>query len=272
MIDVTRTIEHVVGVIDAAAERREPFHYLQFDGAFPADVYSAMLDAMPAMEDYGEMSGRARLARTPRGGSARTKIDLFPECMIRLPKEKRAVWTGIGQALRSIQVQDAWVRRLAPGLERRFGPGYRTVDMYPIPILARDVPGYRIGVHPDTRWKGMTVQFYLPRDGSIVHVGTVFHRRNPDPSYKEAVRMPFSPNTGYAFAVGSDTYHSVDAIGPEVRTRDSILLTYFVDDTWLQVVQNRCKRLGHFMRGLGWRRAEARPYGEAQAGAEAKVK
>ena len=41
--------------------------------------------------------------------------------------------------------------------------------------------------------------------------------------------MPFSPNTGYAFAVGSDTWHSADPVGPEVKTRDSILHTYFVD-------------------------------------------
>jgi hypothetical protein len=256
MLDVTRTIEHVVGAIDAAVERREPFHYLQFSGVFPADVYAAMLESMPEMGDYGAMSGRASLARTPQGDSARTKIDLFPECMNHLPEEKTTVWARVGEALRSSQVREAFVRRLAPGLERRFGPRYGSVKLYPIPTLMRDVPGYRIGIHSDTRWKGMTVQIYLPRDASIAHVGTVFHRQNPDSSFDEAIRMPFSPNTGYAFAVGSDTYHSVDTLGPEVRTRDSILVNYFVDETWLQVAQNRCKRLGHVMRGLGWQREQ----------------
>jgi hypothetical protein len=52
--------------------------------------------------------------------------------------------------------------------------------MYPIPILTRDVPGYRIGIHPDTHWKGMTIQLYLPRDNSIQHVGTIFHKRTGD--------------------------------------------------------------------------------------------
>jgi hypothetical protein len=254
MIDVTRTIEHVRGAVDSAAERREPFHYLQFSSVFPADVYSAMLEAMPGTGDYGAMSGRASLARTPKGDSARTKIDLFPECMIHLPREKSSIWTRIGEALRSNEVREAFVRRLAPGLERRFGPRYSAVKLYPIPTLMRDVPGYRIGIHSDTDWKGVTVQIYLPRDASSAHVGTVFHARNPDASYKEAARMPFSPNTGYAFAVGSDTYHSVDRLGSEVRTRDSILVNYFVDETWFQVAKNRCKRLGHYLRGLGWRR------------------
>jgi hypothetical protein len=258
MLDLTRTIEHVVGAIDAAVERREPFHHLQFSGFFPADTYSAMLASMPALEDYGAMSGRAGLARTPQGDRARTKIDLFPECMAHLPEAKTSIWARVGKALRTRQVQEAFVRRLAPSLERRFGPRYGSVRLYPIPTLLRDVPGYRIGVHSDTHWKGMTVQIYLPRDTSIAHVGTVFHRRNPDASFGEASRMPFSPNTGYAFTVGSDTYHSVDRLGPEVRTRDSIMLTYFVDETFLQVAQNRCKRLGHVMRGLGWQRIPAR--------------
>ena len=36
--------------------------------------------------------------------------------------------------------------------------------MYPIPVLTRDIPGYRITPHTDTKWKGITVQLYLPRD------------------------------------------------------------------------------------------------------------
>ena len=51
--------------------------------------------------------------------------------------------------------------------------------------------------------------------------------------------MTFAPNTGYAFAVGSDTWHSADRIGPEVSTRDSILLTYFVDAGALRFLRNR---------------------------------
>jgi len=255
VLDVSRTTEHVVGVIETAPEQFAPFHHLQFSGILPGDVYAAVLAAMPTGADYGEMSGRARDARANDGGSARMKVDLFPEGMLRLHKEKRAVWEVIGRVLRSTAVREAFVRRLAPGLQQRFGSRYRSVDLYSIPLLARDVPGYSIGVHPDTAWKGITVQIYLPPDDSIVHVGTLFHTREPDATYKVALRMPFLPNSGYAFAVGSDTYHSVDTVGPEVHTRDSILLNYFVDDTGLQIVKNRFKRLGNCLRGLGWRRA-----------------
>lgn len=256
MIDVKRTIEHIVGAIDAAEEEREPFHHLRLACFFPSDLYSALLDAMPARGNYGAMSGRARLARAFDGGSARTRIDLFPEGLIRLPAGKKLLWGAIGEALRSTQVEEAWRRRLAPALHRRFGAESGAVGMYPVPILVRDVPGYRIGVHTDTRRKGMTAQIYLPRDNSIAHAGTVLHERDGG-AYKTKQRLAFSPNTGYAFAVGTDTFHSVDSVGPEVRSRDSILVNYFVDDSLLQVARNRCKRMGHLIRGMGWHPPDA---------------
>jgi hypothetical protein len=120
------------------------------------------------------------------------------------------------------------------------------------PILTRDVPGYKISIHPDTHWKGMTIQLYLPPDCSIEHVGTIFHRRTGDNGFEKAWQMSFSPNTGYAFAVGEHTYHSVDTVGPEVHRRDSILLTYFVDKSLLQIFRNRTRRVGNFLSN-GWR-------------------
>jgi hypothetical protein len=59
--------------------------------------------------------------------------------------------------------------------------------------------------------------------------------------------MKFAPNTGYAFAVGDNTWHSADPVGTEVETRDSILLTYFVDAGLLRILRNRGKRVGNFL-------------------------
>jgi hypothetical protein len=174
------------------------------------------------------------------------KIDLFPEYIRNLPAAKREVWTLVGRALCSKQVRDAFVHRLAPALEQRFGLRYRDVGMFPIPILTRDVPRYRITPHTDTKWKGITVQFYLPPDDTTRHIGTIFHKVNPDGSLSQAAKMPFSPNTGYAFAVGSDTWHSADPVGPEAKTRDSILHTYFVDAGLLRTLRNRFRRIGNF--------------------------
>ena len=86
--------------------------------------------------------------------------------------------------------------------------------MFPIPVLTRDIPGYLITPHTDTRWKGITVQLYLPRDRSTTHIGTIFHDKLADGSLPKDKQMTFAPNTGYAFAVGTDTWHSADRDRP----------------------------------------------------------
>lgn len=153
----------------------------------------------------------------------------------------------VGRALRSGEVRAAIVRRLAPALARRFGADFATVGLYPIPILTRDTPGYRITPHTDTRWKGITVRFSLPPDMATAHIGTIFHEQGADGSLPKKAQMTFPPNTGYGFAVGTDTWVSVDPVGSEVRTRDSILHTYFVDQGILRFLGNRGKRLGSFL-------------------------
>ena len=246
-IAVERLRNHVVNAVEAAVASDAPFYHLVLDRVFPDDVYAAMLANMPASSDYRPMHGRSKGHDLADGTHTRVKIDLFPEYTRWLKPEKRTVWDIVGRALCSAAVRDAFMRRLAPGLSRRFGAGFAKVGMFPIPVLTRDIPGYLITPHPDTHWKGITVQLYPPPDRSIEHIGTIFHRRLADGSLPKDKQMSFAPNTGYAFAVDTDTWHSADRIGPEVKTRDSILLTYFVDAGPLKYLRNRAKRLGNFI-------------------------
>jgi len=240
-------IDEVVANVEAARRFERPFYHLEFERVFPDDVYAAMVELMPKASDYRALPGRNGGNLREDGSSTRVKIDLFPEYIRHLPSAKKALWNKVGKALTSPQVRDALIGALAPGLERRFGSDFRTVGMYPIPVLTRDIPGYRITPHTDTRWKGITVQLYLPRDANATHIGTIFHDRLPDGSLPKVKQMRFAPNTGYAFAVGDNTWHSADPVGAEVDTRDSILLTYFVDTGPLRFFRNRGKRLGNFV-------------------------
>ena len=244
---IERLRDFVVASVETATASDTPFYHLVLDRVFPDDVYAAILANMPEAVDYRPMHGRSKGHDLADGTHTRVKIDLFPEYIRHLPPRKRAVWDLVGRTLCSRQVRDAFVRRLAPGLERRFGPDYAKVGMFPIPVLTRDIPGYLITPHTDTRWKGITVQLYLPRDRSIMHIGTIFHEKLPDGSMPKKKQMTFAPNSGYTFAVGADTWHSADRIGPEVTTRDSILLTYFVDAGVLRFLRNRGKRFGNFV-------------------------
>jgi hypothetical protein len=246
-LEVERLRDFIATSVEAASSFDAPFTHLVFDRVFPDDIYGLMLANMPEAQDYRPMHGRSKGHDLADGTHTRVKIDLFPEYIRHLPPQQRAVWDIVGRALCSPQVRDAFIRRLAPALERRFGSGYANTGMYPIPILTRDIPGYLITPHTDTRWKGITVQLYLPRDRSNTHIGTIFHEKLGDGSMPKKKQMQFVPNTGYAFAVGTDTWHSADAVGPEVKTRDSILLTYFVDAGVLRFFRNRGKRLGNFV-------------------------
>jgi len=240
---VNHLTDFVVDSVKHAHADDAPFYHLRFDRIFPDDFYVEMLQAMPMPEDYRAMSGKSKIGSSrPDGKPTRAKIDLFPEYIRHLPQTKRAVWDVAGRVLRSKEVESAFVQRLAPGLKRRFGDNFSKVGMYPVPILTRDIPGYRIFKHTDSLWKGITVQFYLPPDNSTPHIGTIFHEVLPNGRKPKKAQMPFSPNSGYAFAVADNTWHSADPVGAEVKTRDSILLTYFVDAGPWRFVRNRSRR------------------------------
>src|SRR2546430_14083504 len=165
---VNNLTDFVVDSVRNAQADDSPFYHLRFDRVFPDDFYAAMLEAMPVGDGgYRALSGKAKVRNvTLEGKPTRTKIDLFPEHIRHLPPKKRAVWDVAGRVLRSKELGTAFVQRLAPGLERRFGENFEKVSMYPVPILTRDIPGYRIFKHTDSLWKGITVQFYLPPDNS----------------------------------------------------------------------------------------------------------
>ncbi len=239
--------DYVAKSVEMARAVEAPFYHLEFDRVFPDDLYTQILALMPEPRDYRPMHGRSKGHDLEDGTHTRVKIDLFPEYVRNLPPEKRALWDVVGRALCSEKVKQAFIRHLAPGLKQRFGDGYAKVGMYPIPILTRDIPGYLITPHTDTHWKGITVQLYLPKDDANTDIGTIFHEKLPDGSMPKRMQMRFAPNTGYAFAVGSNSWHSADAVHNRVKTRDSILLTYFVDQGLVKMLRNRGKRLGNFV-------------------------
>ena len=119
---------------------------------------------MPEARDYRPMHGRSKGHDLADGTHTRVKIDLFPE-YIRTCR-RRSVRSGTWSAARSAPAQckqpscGGW----RPRSSAASAADYAKTGMFPIPILTRDIPGYLITPHTDTRWKGITVQLYLPRD------------------------------------------------------------------------------------------------------------
>ena len=238
--------EFIAHSVDVAASGEQPFLHLVLRNVFPEDIYAAMVQAMPVYEDYRPMHGRSKASNT-QGNSTRVKIDLFPEYIRHLSAGKREVWEVLGRALTSKTVQTAFVRRLAPELERRFGPGYLRTGFFPIPILTRDIPATKSSPTPTRTGRASPCSSTCRRTRPPATSAPSFTTGYPTARCPRQPRCQFIPNSGYAFSVSDTSWHSAEPVGQEVTTRDSILLTYFVDRGPLRFVRNRAKRFGNFI-------------------------
>src|SRR6267142_250906 len=118
-LPLQKLINSLVRSVEQSREVRTPFYHLQFDHVFPDDVYAQMMGSMPVSSNYRALPGRDNVNLNEQGACMRVKVDLFSEYIRHFPPGKRELWDLVGSALCSIDVRDAFVRRLAPMLERR---------------------------------------------------------------------------------------------------------------------------------------------------------
>lgn len=231
----------LVRQVEESALESAPFPHVYLENVFPSAYYSSLLDHLPATDYYREL--RHRDAMQPDGHSARRKFYLFPEHIVLLPAAQRHVWLELSRALRSRRLQDAFKRKFRAALERRFRRSVDRLSFYPVPMLLQDLPGYRIGIHGDSLRKALTVQLYLPRDDSQAHLGTVLHESRDGSAAERVKRLPFAPASGYALPVlYHESWHSVVRTGPGDGVRNSVMLTYYVQEQLLDRIVERLKR------------------------------
>ena len=192
--------------------------------------YEALLAGIPDQRFYHDLKHRDAVRRD--GSSTRLRMYLYPELLKRLPKAQKRVWLPIARALCSRQLEIAFKRKFRASLEERFGKPAERIGVYPVPILLRDQPGYRIGIHSDVAKKAITVQFYLPSDASQRGIGTIFHEGDKGAAAKRTTQMPFMPATGYAFPVAlTKSWHSAATSTKQDGERVSMMVTYYVADS-----------------------------------------
>lgn len=241
----------ILAAVERSAVRHDPFDHLYMENILDAPSYRALLEALPDRARFNDLLHPDALR--PDGSSTRLRMYLYPEMLWRLPAAERRAWLPIARLLTSDALRDAFRNKFRAALEERFGRPVETIGLYPVPILLRDQPGYRIGLHSDVATKAITVQFYLPRDESQRHLGTLFHKSDSGPDAEEVTRMPFLPASGYAFPVASTkSWHSARTVGPEDGERVTMMITYYVADALLAQLRYRLRRLAM---NLGYRRA-----------------
>lgn len=222
-----------------------PFGHLELVSPFDPALYPEILDNLPDSEMYREL--RHNDALLPDGRSARLKFDLLPANIDRLPGSQKTFWHEMARQMKSSLVSSAYAHKFEDALKRAKGRPIEKIKINPFPVLFRDIAGYKITIHPDSARKAITTQFYLPGDESQTHLGTLFHERRPDGSFSEGKAMPFAPNSGYAFGVTPDSWHSVRPIRPGDKPRNSLMIIYYYDRGW---VYETLKSTRGYLRGV----------------------
>ena len=123
----------------------------------------------------------------------------------------------------------------------------KNIKINAFPVLFKDIAGYKITIHPDSPRKAMATLLYLPADESQTHLGTLFHERRPDGSFSEGQGMSFSPNTGFAFGVTPDSWHSVRQMKPDDKPRNQLMIIFYYDRGW---VYETLKVVRGYLRGM----------------------
>lgn len=193
------------------------------ENILPRNVYRELLARLP---DDGALDPIDHPdAITDDGRCTRYLLDLTPASLSRLDPQDRPFWEAMIAVFTAPEIADAIVAKFEPELRARFGE--TLPELVAVPLLYRDHPGYRIGIHHDTPKKIATLQFYLPEDESQLHLGTSFHRRTAD-GFERHKTNSFAPNSAYAFVRTDESWHSVDELGAGEQARNTIALTFYI--------------------------------------------
>ena len=222
--------QQLIAGVERAELRHQPFDHIYMQDVLDPETYDTLLAAMPDRRFYHDLMHRDAVRKD--GSSTRLRMYLYPELLGRLPEEQKRVWLPIARALCSPALEKAFKQKFRGALEERFGKPAERIGMFPVPILLRDQPGYRISIHSDVPKKAITVQFYLPRDESQRDLGTIFHESNEGAGAKKTTQMPFMPASGYAFPVSlTKSWHSAATASDRDGERVSLMVTFYVADS-----------------------------------------
>jgi hypothetical protein len=229
MMSISRDVllRHLLTVVEQTPLEATPWDHVRFTNVFPEALYPEIIHHLPDSRYYGELNHSD--ARLPSGLSARLKLELRPSPLRRLPEPTRKFWSEVAAAFCSPELQSAISAQFAAALEQRFATSVGAIPMRPVAMLLRDLGGYKISIHSDSLRKAITTQYYLPPDASQVHLGTVFHTKDRESgAFTKIKTLEFLPNTGYAFPVKADSWHSVEQMTDSDGERNSLMLIYYV--------------------------------------------
>jgi hypothetical protein len=251
-----RIVDHWEDEINRTPVQDEPYQHFFSDSIWPAEVYDQMLRSLPPRELYRPLNIKQWVNK--KGESTRDKCYLS-ENINRMDTERAAFWQQIALAISSERLKRLLFRIFRRDVALRLRLPVEEVESAPVYVgisLTRDIQDYKLKPHTDGVPRVVTAQFYLPTDFSQKNLGTSIYAKVPlalQPirgRYTEVKRMPFVPNSGYAFAVNDlperSSYHGRELIEDGSGVRNSILVS------WLSENRTQTKAVGEGKRGELW--------------------
>lgn len=214
----------VISAVRRSVVQRRPFAHAYLQHVWPEDVYADLLTALPPASRYRD-DNPAKYGR-PDGRSCRQVLPLDDA------RTTDPLWTLVREVLAAPDLQSAVCAHFNLGAARKDG---RPVSVSR-PVLVRDLPGYWIEPHPDSRAKHITMQLYLPADASQTALGTTLYQLRPfrpaawigrAPFMHPVHRFPFMPNSGYIFPVRWNSFHGVEPLAEDSGVRQTLMNTYY---------------------------------------------
>jgi FkbM family methyltransferase len=194
VIDLDEAMEHIIKRIEQAEIKRSPFKHIVVNEVFPPELYKLMMSMMPEPNEYSTIEA----ARGTKG---------YPERYV---------------CVNPTRVFAKLIKRMTSGTLRKvFNTKFGILSEKDEALLVRDLPGYKIGPHTDSRAKMLTALFYLPKDESLLQAGTsLFVPKQvgftceggphyPFEDFYLAETVPFAPNSLFAFPKSSVCFHGV---------------------------------------------------------------
>ncbi len=225
----------------AAPVADEPFQYFYCDHIWPQDVYEQILQNLPPHDLYVPLNIKQWV--NAEGLSTRDRFLLTPANIERLDPERAAFWRRIVLALTSDAFKRLVFRKLKNDIARRLeveADQAENAQVFVSCSLLRDVEDYKLKPHTDGVPRVVTSQFYFPSDDSQIDLGTSLYTEAPllnrlfTKRFQEVKRMPFAPNSGYAFAVNNlpdhRSLHGRELIRHGAGVRNSMIVSWLTEE------------------------------------------
>lgn len=222
-------LRYTLEKIRNASVQLYPYPHMIIDSIFEPSFYECMMQALPRKNSaYKKLFPRVEryeiaLSRKPSTGNKgnnKKKKGYTPE------PEPGPFWKAFNSVFGSKDLTVAYLQKMHDTVVLRdveFPPSWQDHLFWNM-ALCRDITGYEIGPHTDSRGKIVTVLYYLPKDQSAPkNAGTCVVRSKSgrtqkhgsnwaswdDPDFEVVQQAEFIPNSVFVFAACHSSWHAV---------------------------------------------------------------